>query len=371
MSKINLNSYLLLVTVVCLLLIGIIILTSVSTVYSQEKFGNPYHFLFHQLAHMVAGLIAAFAVYKIRLDFLKKYSTFLFIGNIILLAAVFIPGLNFATKGAKRWIQLGPVTLQPVEFLKLSFIIFLSAWMAKLAQSNFKKKRKGAMHPIVICVSLFLITALMLFFQPDLSSLAVIGAIMVIIYFLSETPSWHIILLLLVLGLGFFYVVRAAPHASNRIAVYLDPDYDPMGLGYQVRQVQIAIGSGGLFGLGVGMSNQKFGFLPEIMSDTIFATFAEETGFLGSSLLLALFLSFLWVGFKISRESTDRFNSLAAAGITSWIIIQAFVNMGAMLRIIPLTGIAMPFISYGGSHLIAELMAIGLLLNISNNSTKR
>ncbi len=374
MKKFDLNDYTLIGIVGSLLVTGIIILASVSTIYSQEKFGDPYYFLTRQIIYIVIGLFLGFLAYKIKLSLIKKWSSFILIGNMILLAMVFVPGIGFASGGARRWIQLGPLMAQPAELLKLSFIIFLSAWMVKITDSSSSRKRKkkkgtnlSDIHPIIVCSTFFILSAVILRFQPDISSLAVIFSITLIIYFLSGAPIWHSVAISGIGFAGLALIIKMAPHTINRIIVFLDPGRDPMGIGYQIKQASIAIGSGGLFGLGLGMSKQKLGFLPEIMSDTIFATFAEETGFIGSIFLVSLFTALLWSGFKISKSSTDKFCSLVAAGITSWIIIQAFVNMGAMLGIFPLTGIAMPFISYGGSHLITELVAIGLLLNISKN----
>ena len=367
MKKLDFNSYSLMVIVGSLLLIGIVVLTSVSTIYSQEKFNEPYYFLFRQIIYILLGITAGFFSFKINLGFLKKWSSFILLLNIILLSLVFVPGLGFSAGGAKRWVQFGPAMIQPVEFLKISFILFFSAWMTKIPESLKGKNRKKSLRPIIITATLFLASIFILWRQPDLSSLAMILAITLLIYFLSGTPIWHTVTLLVLSTSIFAVIMFFSPHANNRINLFLNPEHDPMGLGYQTRQASIAIGSGGFFGLGLGMSKQKLGFLPETMSDTIFATLAEETGFAGSFILLSLFISFLFVGFKISKNSADKFNSLVAAGITGWIIIQAFVNMGAMLKLAPLTGIALPFISYGGSHIIAELIAVGLLLNISKN----
>jgi cell division protein FtsW len=156
----------------------------------------------------------------------------------------------------------------------------------------------------------------------------------------------------------------------KRILVFLNPGIDPMGMGYQMKQILITIGSGGIFGLGLGMSVQKFGWIPQTMSDSIFAIFAEETGFVGSVVLIFLFLLLLWRGFRIAKMSQNKFSQLLAMGISCWICIQAFINIGAMIGLLPLTGIPLPFISYGGSHMVAELIGIGILLNISKSSKK-
>ena len=156
-----------------------------------------------------------------------------------------------------------------------------------------------------------------------------------------------------------------------RWKAFIDPEIDPMGIGYQIKQALIAVGSGGIFGLGLGMSRQKFGFLPQPMSDAIFAIFSEETGFIGASILVFLFLVFLWRGIKISKSCQDPFLSLLAQGLTFWICLQAFVNIGAMIKLVPLAGIPLPFLSYGGSHIICELIGVGILLNISKNTKVR
>ncbi len=374
-KKIDYNNCLLITVVGLLLLVGIIILTSVSTVYSQERFDTPYYYLFRQLIHIAIGLFCGYLLYKIRLDLIKKWSTVIVIGNIILLMAVFIPGLGLSAGGAFRWVDLGPFVIQPAEFLKLSFIVFLAAWLAETTNSiKLRKKNKidlRAFYPIFLCLILFLISALILIYQPNISALVILFSTALIIYFLSGTPLWHTIGVFLIGITGIALIIKVAPHAMNRVLVLFDPSYDPMGIGFQIKQISIAIGSGGLFGSGFGLGQQRMGYLPETISDTIFAVFAEETGFLGGLFLIILFILFLWAGFKISRNSIDKFSSLTAAGIASWIIIQTFVNIGAMLGIFPLTGVALPFISYGGSHLITELAAVGLLLNISRNKTKK
>jgi len=205
----------------------------------------------------------------------------------------------------------------------------------------------------------------LLIFQPDISTLVIILAVAGLMYFLAATPLWHSLLIMLIGSGGLLALIKLASYRMKRWTVFLNPEADPLGIGYQMKQVLIAVGSGGISGLGLGMSRQKFGFLPKPMSDTIFAIFSEETGFIGSIILILLFLIFLWRGFKISKNSQDRFSKLAAFGISCWIVLQTFVSLGSMVGILPLAGIPLPFISYGGSALISELAGAGLLLNIS------
>ena len=364
--------YILLGTIGLLLAAGILILASVSAPYSQGKFDNTYYFLNHQLIYgLIPGLILGILAFKINLSLIKKWAPFLLLGNLLLLGMVFIPNIGLRIEGAVRWINLGPISFQPSEFLKLTFILYLAAWLASRVPSQNKYKsqviEKGFSQTLLVFFIIFGLIALTLVFQPDISTLAVIFLIALLMYFVNNTPFFHSILIIL-LGIGgLFSLAKLSPYRANRLLVFFNPEIDPMGMGYQLKQSLIAVGSGGITGVGLGMSMQKLGFLPQPISDSIFAVFSEEAGFAGSLFLIFLFLIFLWRGFKIAKETGNRFCQLTALGITSWIVIQAFVNIGAMIGILPLTGIPLPFIGYGGSALIATLIGAGILLNISKN----
>jgi cell division protein FtsW len=202
-----------------------------------------------------------------------------------------------------------------------------------------------------------------------MSTFIVIVSVAVILYFVSQTPFWHVAALVLLSGGALAALGPLAAYRMKRLMVFLNPNSDPMGIGFQIKQSMIAIGSGGIFGLGLGMSKQKFGFLPASMTDSIFAVLAEETGFLGCIILIGLFLTFLWRGFKIGKKCQDKFLKLMAIGITSWILIQTLINIGSMMRLFPLTGIPLPFFSYGGSAIMVELIGVGILFNISKNKS--
>lgn len=371
MKKGDFNEYILLVTVGILLIIGIIIISSVSAIQSQDNFGTPYHYLTRHILHIVIGIIAGIIAFKIKLSFLKKWSV-LFLGFNFLLLLLLIP-FGFSAGGATRWIIIGPFMAQPSEFLKLTLIIFLAAWFEKVADFYSFKRKKSKQIPveikrsILIPVLFFLTSTGLVVIQPDLGTSVLIFSVFIVMYFATGTPLWHTITIATIGLSAIIILIKIAPYRFDRLTTFLNPDYDPMGIGYQIKQIFIAIGSGGIFGLGLGMSRQKMGFLPETMTDTIFATFAEEAGFLGSILIVFFFMLFLWSGINIIKKTNNNFGSLMATGITSWIVIQAFINIGAMVGIMPLTGIPLPFISYGGSHLITELTAVGLLLNISRN----
>lgn len=348
-----------------LLLLGIIILISVSAAISQEKFGSPTFYLFrHFLFGILPGSILGLIVYKTSLKFWRKQAAFLLTVNLFLMALVFFPEIGLTLGGASRWINLGFTSLQPSELLKITSVFYFAAWLPTLREKNRKNLSKILMAFLAILGLIGFLLAL----QPDVSTLGIIAACVILMYFVSGTPLWHTLAIILG-GAGILAIlVKTAQYRLERILVFLKPDIDPMGLSYQIKQALIAIGSGGLWGKGLNMSLQKFGFLPQPMSDSIFAVFSEETGLIGALILVSLFLIFAWRGFKIAREAVDGFNKLAAIGITSWIIIQAFVNMGATIGILPLSGIPLPFISYGGTALTAELIGVGILLNISKHS---
>lgn len=361
--------YFLLIISGILITLGILILVSVSASLSQEKFGTTFYFLKHQVFFgLLPGIILAYIFYKTPIAKLKKLAPiFLFI-NLILLGMVFLPKIGVEIRGASRWLDFGLFSFQPSEFLKLTFILYLSAWLSSRGDKNLSKKSKIFLETFVAFLVIMGLISLFLIFQPDISTLGIISLTAALIYFSTRTPLWHTALVILMGIGGLLTLIKLAPYRMNRILVFLNPEIDPMGIGYQIKQVLIAVGSGGIFGSGLGMSVQKFGFIPHPMSDSIFAIFAEETGFMGSLILIILFLMFAFQGFRISKNSTDKFSQLSALGITSWLVIQGFMNISSMIGIIPLTGIPLPFISYGGTALITELIGVGILLNISKSS---
>ncbi len=351
--------YILITAVSLIIFLGLFALASAASVGSETRFFQQ------MILGLIPGILIAIVLFKTPLSLIQKWSPHLLFANLFLLFLVFIPFLGATKGGATRWIELGPLSFQPAEFLKLTFILYISSWL--VMREKKMKKKKALPHIMTLLpfalVSLFI--GVLLIVQPDMSTLGVILLTGLIIYFNGRTPLWHSAALIFAGGVSFFLLIRLAPYRFSRIVGMLNPDIDPLGITYQIRQALIAIGSGGIFGLGLGMSQQKFGFLPYPGSDSIFAVFAEETGFIGAIILLVLFLVFFWRGFLIARDNKSGFARLLSIGICSWIFIQAVVNMGVMTGILPATGIPLPFISYGKSHLIVELAAVGILLNAS------
>ena len=354
--------YILLGTCVILIALGVLILASVSAAVAPRKFDSTFYFLKHQLLFgLLPGIVLGLWAFKKDLTWFRKKASLLFFLNLILLLIVVFPKIIGSNNTTLRWLNLGPISFQPAELLKLTLILYWASWWSSFKDKDIKSKNFSLL-PFFTIISVIVV---LLYLQPDIGTLAVLLFLATLIYFLSDAPFWHNIFIAS-LGVISFLLLMKSGYRGNRLTVFLNPDIDPMGIGYQLKQSLITVGSGGISGVGLGFSTQKFGvFLPELISDSIFAIFAEETGFVGSFILIALFLIFLWRGFRIAYYSKNKFDQLLAASISSWIAIQAFINIGAMIGIVPLTGIPLPFISYGGSALISELVGIGILLNIS------
>jgi cell division protein FtsW len=260
--------------------------------------------------------------------------------------------------------------------LKITSILYLSAWIAsKLSEVNvsgWKSAAKKNYHNFVyifIPFAIFLgIITVGLFLQKDATTLGVIAITLLVIYFVSKTPLWHTGLILILGLFALFILIQSESYRTDRLLTFLNPEEDPLGTGYQIRQSLISLGSGGIIGKGLGMSAQKFGWVPQAIGDAVFSIIGEELGILGCSVIVVSFCLLLWFGIRIAQKSTDKFSKLAAIGITFWITLQAFINIASATGIFPFVGIPLPFISYGGSHLITELIGIGILLNISKNS---
>lgn len=365
-SKLHKPSYSLIVVVFILVVFGLIMLSSASAVLSYENFGNNYHFFLHQLVYgVILGFLAMIVISKIDYHVWSKYATFLLLATVVLLVLVFIPGLGVEFGGAKRWIGLGPITIQPTEIAKLTFIMYLATWLEK-RQQGITDIKYGLLPFLTIIGTI----GLLILLQPDMSSMFIILLTAIIIYFVAGAPISHI-LGLGVGGIGFlFLLIKVAPYRMARFTVFLNPELDPQGIGYQINQALLAVGSGGIFGQGLGKSIQKYNYLPEATGDSIFAIIAEELGFVRVIFLIILYLVLSYVGFKIAKAAPDLYGRLLAAGIVSWIIFQAFINIAAIIALIPLTGIPLPFVSYGSSALLVSLAGMGILINISRR-TKR
>jgi len=355
---------LLLYTTLLLLALGFLVLTSASLVISYKNFGSPFYYTLRQLLQGgIGGGAVLLLTQWIPYRWWKTLAVPLVILSFLLLALVFVPEVSYGAGGARRWLKIGTVSFQPSELLKLSFIMYLAGWLD--ARRREIASFSYGMIPFALMLA---IIGIFLVMQPDIGTLGVIVASAAVLYFLGGGTKFQIAALGAFGASMFYLLVQLAPYRLHRILVFLNPRLDPQGIGYQANQAAIAIGSGGFWGQGFGRSLQKYSYLPEPLGDSIFAIFAEEVGFLGVAALIALFLFFFSRGISIAQSAPDTFGKLLAAGISISILLQAFINMAAISGLLPLTGIALPFVSYGSTSLIMTLAGVGILLNISKQA---
>jgi len=335
-----------------LTIFGVVMVGSASAVEAYRDFGNQLYYLKLQFRWAILGILALIAASFFNYRRLKLLATPLMILTLLTLVLVLVPAIGTEALGARRWLGIGNLNFQPAELVKLAFVLYLASLLSTKKQAL----------PFLVLLGIILVLIML---EPDLGTALIVSASGMIVYFASGAP------LLTVLGfgsLGFLAglgLILYSPYRRERLMTFLNPAQDPLGASYHIHQILIALGSGGIFGLGLGQSRQKYEYLPAATTDSIFAVIAEELGFFGASLVILAFLLLIWRGIKIAQDSPDEFGRLLATGITSWIGLQALVNLSAMVALVPLTGVPLPFISYGGSSLVLALSGVGILLNIS------
>lgn len=328
-------------------------------------------YLWRSFLHMLVALGGMFMASIIPYHFWQKHARTFFLLNLCLLMALFIPGLGNTYGTAQSWLHLGFFSLQPSEFLKLTLVFYLAVWLQKKESSIATFQEGFVPFVILLCLSTFLVAV-----QPDLGSFLIFSVVACVMFFVAGGNIFHIFLGGAAAGLLGLPIIMSKEYVRNRFTVFLYILFKPddlahrEGIGYQVYQALVAIGSGGLFGVGYGKSIQKYGYLPEVQSDTIFAAMAEELGFMRLLIVLGLYGIFVYRGLRIARNAPDRFGLLVATGLTCGIAFQSILNICVNLSLFPITGITLPFISYGGSSLLSTLIAVGILLNISMHSTR-
>jgi cell division protein FtsW len=345
--------------------IGLLTIASAGVSYGNIRFGDPYYFFKEQLLGLGVGTVLLIIAERIPYAVWRRFVVPLFILALILLILVFIPGFGTSVYGAARWVDLGPFSFQPSEIMKIAIIFYLAAWLSRRGARTAEDFYEGFV-PFLVVLSL---VGFLIIKQPDTGTLGLIFCIALSIFFASGASLRHIVGLIGLAFAALFVLIKVAPYRMERFLVFLNPEHDPLGAGYQMTQAFLAIGTGGWFGVGLGHSRQKFNYLPEPVTDSIYAVLAEETGLLGGAVVVALFLFFLWRGIRIAVRAPDMFGQLLAVGITAWVTCQAFINIAAITGLIPLTGIPLPFISFGGTSLAVLMGAVGVLLNISRHST--
>jgi len=358
-------NYFLALIVFVMCVFGLLMIYSASVVESYQDFGYNYYFLNKQAINLIIGIVLWIICAKIDYKFWQKSAFWLFLGSLVLLVLVFVPGLGMKLGGSSRWIDLGIFPLQPSELAKLTFILYLAAWLSKKGEGVKNFQTSFVPFAVVVGLLLFLIMK-----EPDMGTTIIISFIAVIMFFVAGGSFIQISLGAVFAGFIFWILIKSSPYRLQRLMVFLNPEGKSLEAGYHINQALLAIGSGGLFGLGFGQSKQKYLYLPEPHIDSIYAIIVEELGFVRSSLVVLAFLILGYIGYKIARGAPDTFSRLVATGITTWFVFQAFLNISTMLGIVPLTGVPLPFISYGGSALIVSLAGVGILMNISKHCNK-
>jgi cell division protein FtsW len=344
----------LLISIIILTFFGLFMIYDASSFVAFRDFADKYHYVKDQFVWILLGfgLLTFFSFF----DYHKLYSLAFPILSLalVLLVLVFIPGIGVSLLGAHRWINLGVSLLQPAEFVKLALAIYLAAW--------FSNKEKGRLTAFLLLMGLVLGLVMA---EPDMGTTVVIMVEALVIYFLSGAKVFYFLVIAPVITFLGFLFIKISPYRAKRLESYLNIGSSIESSSYHVKQILIAFGSGGLTGVGLGNSLQKYAYLPEGTTDSIFAIIAEELGFIGSVILILFFIFIIYRCFRIAIQAKDNFGKLLAGGITTFVAIQAIINLAAQVALVPLTGIPLPFISYGGSALLIDLAAIGILLNIS------
>lgn len=351
--------FILLTVVLLITIFGFFMVYDASSFIAFRDFhGDKYHYIKDQSVWLILGLIGmgifSFFDYKK----LQALALPLLISVIVLLIGVFIPGIGVKLLGAHRWINIHVTLLQPAEFVKLILAIYLAAW--------FTNKEKGRFFSFLLLLGLILGLVML---EPDMGTAIIILLEALIVYFLSGGSLMYFGLMAPILAVIGFFLIIFEPYRAKRMTAFLGASDSLNNTSYHVKQILIALGSGGIFGVGIGNSLQKYAYLPENTTDSIFAIIAEEFGLVGSTVLIAAFCVIAWRGLSIAVRAKDTFGKLLAGGITGFLIMQVVINLGAQTALFPLTGIPLPFVSYGGSALIVDLCSIGILLNIAKQNS--
>lgn len=343
--------------------IGLVFIYSASSYSADLQFGDSFHYVKTQAVALVLGVAAMLSVSFVRPETIAKRSWLLYAAGIVALAAVFIPGLGVESYGAKRWLNLGFFTVQPSEYAKFAMVAALSAYAAK--------RGVGTLPRALLYLGIAGVVCLLLLFEPNMSITVCVGATAFVTLFASGAKPSHIALILLPVVAAGVGLIIAEPYRVRRLVAFLDPWSSPLDEGYQLIQSYYALGSGGLFGVGLFNSRQKYLFLPFAESDFIMSVIGEETGFFGMILLLALFGVVVVRGYLVAARASDRFSCYLATGVTTVIAVQTLMNVAVVCGAVPPTGLPLPFVSAGGSSLVFYLAAVGMLLAVSRRCSAR
>jgi cell division protein FtsW len=359
------SDYSLIILIFILVVFGLTMLASASSVAGFTRYHDTYYFLKHQLLYgLLPGLILFVILARTDWRLWQKKARMIFGAALVLLGALFLPGVGSVYNGARSWLNLGPFSLQPAEIAKLALLIYLAARLSE--KSGNLRSFFGDLLPQVAMIGLM---AGLVAIQPDLGTMIVIVLIGLGVCFVAGMRWRHLIFLLAAGGLLLWAIIKKMPERLARLTVFLNPNFDPQGIGYHIKQALLAIGTGGIFGLGLGHSRQKFQYLPEVSGDSIFAIMAEELGFILTVVFIILIILLVWKLLRAAQNTNNGFARLYLAGLAIWIGGQSLINIGAMLGIMPLTGVPLPFVSYGGTALMTLLAASGIAVGMTRDVT--
>ncbi|MDY7102045.1 MAG: putative lipid II flippase FtsW [Actinomycetota bacterium] len=346
--------------VMLLLAVGLTMVLSASSFKGLQEYGSSWYHVRRQAMWAGIGVVAMLFTARIDYHRLRRWAVPGLLATFVLLGLVFVPGIGINVNGASRWVGYGPFRLQPGEVAKFTLLLFVADLLARRAHRM--RDTHLTIRPVMV---VFGVTAVLLMAQPDLGTTIVIGVIIAVVLFVAGAPLGRLAAIGGLGVVGALVLALAAPYRRNRLLSFVDPWEDPLETGYQTIQSWVAIASGGVTGVGIGAGRSKWNYLPEAHTDFIFAIIAEEFGLLGSAVVVALFIVLAILGVRIAVRAPDPFGTLLAAGITTWLLVQAFVNIGAVVGLLPITGLPLPFVSFGGTSLVVNLAATGVLLNVA------
>ena len=347
-----------LAVVALLIIIGFIFIYSSSSIYALERLGKPHYFVVRHLSGFVLGGIGLVICRSVSLEMIKKLTPYAFFGSVLLTSLTLISGMGIEIHGSRRWISLFGIVMQPSELLKATLVLYLAFILAKKRFSL-----RSFMHGYVPFLCIIGIASLILLKQPDFGQTITVCLMAFLLFFTVQVRTEYLLATVIPLIPLTAFLIYSKPYRFKRILIFLNPWQEPHGAGFQIIQSLIAIGSGRFFGLGIANSKQKFFYLPMQHTDFIFSIIAEETGFLGSCILITLYMLFLYFGLKLASEIEDPFSSYTVLGFVTITTIQAIINLGVTTGLLPTKGIGLPFVSYGNSALICSLCMIGIIIN--------
>ena len=350
----------LLMAVAALLGFGVVMVFNVSYFQAEARYGDPYLFFRKHVVSVGISIALMLVVSRVRLDLIERWATAMLPLCVLALLLVLAPGIGAERGGAQRWIAFGGLTVQPSEFVKLGAVLFLARWISR--HRDVMHEFGSGVLPALICVGM---CSALILVQPDFGTAVILGLLVLLMLYVGGARPAHVLGLVLCGAVGMAVAVQVAPYRMRRLLAFLDPWEHSQDAGFQLVQSLIAFGSGGLSGVGLGQSKQKMLFLPEAHTDFIFALVGEELGLIGAVTVLALFAVVAVRGFRIAARHPDSFASLLAFGLTAVLILSAVVNVGVVLGMLPTKGLPLPFISYGGSALMATMLEVGLLAALS------